>query len=88
MTDPICERCREPRSKHALTNFADGPMVGVAALVCPTALFAEHVEPVHTHRVYMQTAHDPRIGRYVQGCDCGMWRESVDGETWTGWRKP
>ena len=42
MTDPICERCGEARSKHALANFADGPMIGDAALVCPTALFLEH----------------------------------------------
>ena len=89
MKDPICERCAKPRSKHALANFPDGPMIGGPTLVCPTAaLFLEHVEPVHTHRVYAPTVHDPRVGRYFQGCDCRMWRESVDGETWTEWSKP
>ena len=88
MKDPICERCREPLSKHARAGRGEHESVQFP-YVCPTALFAEHVEPVHTHRVYATTVHDPRVGSHAQGCDCRMmWRESVDGETWIEWSKP
>ena len=47
MTDPICQRCGEPRSKHLWMGRGDimADMLSAPALVCPTALFLEHVEP-------------------------------------------
>ena len=49
MTDPICQRCGEPRSKHLWMGRGDimADMLSAPALVCPTALFLEHVE--HNH---------------------------------------
>jgi hypothetical protein len=35
----ICVQCGYPRNEHWLMNFADGPHVGKAALVCPISLF-------------------------------------------------
>ena len=72
MTDPICERCREPRSKHALANLADGPMIGGPALVCPTALFLEHEhKPVF-------------LSDTARRCACGAWSDRV-GEQHSEW---
>lgn len=35
----ICGRCAKPKQEHTLVNYADGPNIGAAALVCPTSLF-------------------------------------------------
>jgi hypothetical protein len=37
----ICQNCGRPAKEHALANYADGPMIGVEVLICPTAVFKE-----------------------------------------------
>lgn len=37
--DDECSRCRQTREQHFGLNFADGPHVSGAVLVCPTAVF-------------------------------------------------
>ena len=83
MTDPICKRCAKPRSKHALANFPDGPMIGGPTLVCPTAaLFLEQVE--HAHEAFGYS-----YGAKVMYCRCGATRtETIDADVWSGWNKP
>lgn len=34
-----CSQCGRLESEHALVNFADGPHIGAAVLVCPKAIF-------------------------------------------------
>lgn len=34
-----CQQCGELRTEHWLVNYADGPHVGKAALLCPTAIY-------------------------------------------------
>ncbi len=43
MADPnvLCARCGWRKSTHHLVNYADGPHVGEAFLICPTAVFDE-----------------------------------------------
>lgn len=40
-TDPAMDRCRcgAPRKDHKIANYADGPFVSAAVLICPTAVF-------------------------------------------------
>lgn len=35
----LCDNCRSPKQAHRLANYADGPNIGEAVLVCPTATF-------------------------------------------------
>ena len=81
MTDPTCERCGEARSRHALANFADGPMVSSATLICPTALFLERA---HTHEV---DRYGMLGGAQVNHCRCGAIVTLRDG-VWGGWEMP
>lgn len=37
--DDVCSRCRQTREQHFGLNFADGPHISGAVLVCPTAVF-------------------------------------------------
>lgn len=81
MTDPICERCGEARSKHARLGGITGSRVDI----CPTALFLEH-----QHKAI--DAFDKTFSRH---CACGASSLRIPGsETWTeaeqwgGWDKP
>lgn len=37
--DDVCSRCQQTREQHFGLNFADGPHVSGAVLICPTAVF-------------------------------------------------
>jgi len=39
-----CGRCGTTKVEHRLVNFADGPLVGSPALICPTATFLDMFE--------------------------------------------
>lgn len=41
-----CVRCGYTRKAHRLANYADGPMVGMEFLVCPTATWKSVAEMV------------------------------------------
>lgn len=34
-----CTRCGQPKSAHRLANYADGPSIGQAFLVCETSVY-------------------------------------------------
>ncbi len=36
-----CAHCSRFKGEHRLVNFADGPIIGEPALVCPTAVFRD-----------------------------------------------
>jgi hypothetical protein len=39
----LCVNCNRPRDAHRLANYADGPHIGEAFLVCPTNVFADPI---------------------------------------------
>jgi uncharacterized tellurite resistance protein B-like protein len=44
MTDPdaqaLCWNCGRSKADHWLANYADGPMISAAVLVCPRSVFS------------------------------------------------
>ena len=81
MKDPICERCREPRSKHLWMGRGDimADIFSAPALVCPTALFAEHE---HAPEETAQWGASGALA--MRACKCGAMSRKEDGE-WTPW---
>ena len=78
MKDPICERCREPLSKHARAGRGEHESVQFP-YVCPTALFAEHE---HAPEETAQWGASGALA--MRACKCGAMSRKEDGE-WTPW---
>jgi hypothetical protein len=71
-----CARCERPKGEHRLVNFADGPMIGAPALVCPTAVFLDSYETredhTHTDRALFDALEAAKGDRRepLRQCDC------------------
>jgi hypothetical protein len=48
--DTVCQNCGRTSQEHWLTNYADGPHVGINILVCPSAVFKLQREPAPGRR--------------------------------------
>ena len=46
----VCARCGQHRSDHLLVNYADGPRVGMAYVLCPLPEFLEPQEAASHER--------------------------------------
>ena len=36
----LCDNCGQAQTEHVLVNYSDGQRVGMAFLLCPSAVFA------------------------------------------------